>query len=121
MAASQTVVDIDHLSRYTGGDRALNVEVLKLFDSQTTELVGRLRSIVEASDAKSWKEATHTLKGAARGIGAFDLADAAAAAEPIDPARDRGNASLAIEDLRSNAEAVQSFIRSYLAAAPQTF
>ena len=108
------VVDIDHLSRYTGGDYALNAEVLHLFDSQTSELVDRLKSVLDARDAKSWKEVTHTLKGAARGVGAFGLADAAAAAEPIDPVRDRGNASIAIEVLRTNAEAVQSFIKDYL-------
>ena len=73
-------VDIAHLSRYTGGDEALNAEVLQLFDTQISEMVGRLRAILDAQDAKSWKEVTHTLKGAARGIGAFGFADAAAAA-----------------------------------------
>lgn len=116
MGAKHAVVDIDHLSRYTGGDRTLNAEVLRLFDQQTTELVGGLNAIMDARDAKSWKETTHTIKGAARGIGAFCLADAAAAAEPIDPARDRGNAAIAIKDLTSNAEAVQAFIRDYLGA-----
>ncbi len=32
---------------------------------------------------KSWHELTHTLKGAARGVGAFGLADVAAEAEKI--------------------------------------
>jgi HPt (histidine-containing phosphotransfer) domain-containing protein len=108
------VVDIDHLSRYTGGDEALNAEVLRLFDSQTSELVDRLRTILDARDAKAWKEVTHTLKGAARGVGAFPFADAAAAAEPIDPIRDRGNASIAIQTLKTTADAVQNFIKSYL-------
>ena len=111
---SRAAVDLDHLSRYTGGDEALNAEVLRLFDSQTSTLVDRLRTILEARDAKSWKEVTHTLKGAARGIGAFALADAAAAAEPIDPVRDRGNASIAIATLKSSAGAVQAFIKAYL-------
>ncbi|MDE2182604.1 MAG: Hpt domain-containing protein [Alphaproteobacteria bacterium] len=108
-------VDLNHLARYTGGDEVLNAEVLRLFDAQTTELVERLQSILDARDAKSWKEVTHTLKGAARGVGAFGFADAAAAAEPIDPVRDRGNASVAIASLRSCAHAVQEFIRAYLA------
>ncbi|MBV9905684.1 MAG: Hpt domain-containing protein, partial [Alphaproteobacteria bacterium] len=73
------VVDLEHLARYTGGDRAINAEILRLFDGQATELVARLNSILAARDAKSWKEVTHTLKGAARGIGAFPMADAAAA------------------------------------------
>jgi hypothetical protein len=54
------------------------------------------------------------LKGAARGIGAFEFADAAAAAEPIDPIRDRGNASIAISTLKATSDAVQAFIKSYL-------
>jgi HPt (histidine-containing phosphotransfer) domain-containing protein len=107
-------VDLSHLGRYTGGDVALNAEVLRLFDSQANELVGRLNTILEACDVKSWKEVTHTLKGAARGIGAFEMADAAAAAEPIDLVRDRGNASIAITTLKTSADAVQAFIKSYL-------
>ena len=114
MFAKQAIVDIDHLSRYTGGDEALNAEVLRLFDSQTSELVERLRIILDARDAKSWKEVTHSLKGAARGVGAFGFADAAAAAEPIDPVRDRGNASIAIQTLKSSATEVQAFIKTYL-------
>jgi HPt (histidine-containing phosphotransfer) domain-containing protein len=113
MSAKQAV-NLDHLSRYTGGDEALNAEVLRLFDDQCTEMVGKLRAILDARDAKAWKEITHTLKGAARGIGAFAFADAAAAAEPIDPIRDRGNASIAIALLKSNSEDVQAFIRDYL-------
>lgn len=108
-------VDIDHLDRYTGGDETLNAEVLRLFDNQVIEMVGRLRAILDARDAKAWREVTHTLKGAARGIGAFDFADAAAAAEPVDPTRDRGNASIAIDLLKANSDTVQAFIKDYLA------
>lgn len=107
-------VDLVHLSRYTGGDEALNAEVLTLFDNQTSALVGRLQDVLESRDSKAWKEITHTLKGAARGIGAFGFGDAAAAAEPIDPAQDRGSASLAIRSLTTSADDVQSFIRNYL-------
>lgn len=107
-------VDLQHLCRYTGGDEALNAEVLELFDTQISEMVGKLQSILDAQDAKRWKEVTHTLKGAARGVGAFDFADAAAAAEPIDPVRDRGNASLAIRSLTACSAEVQAFIRDYL-------
>jgi len=115
MSDRQSAVDLDHLARYTGGDEAINAEVLRLFDAQTSELVGRLQGILDNRDAKSWKELTHTLKGAARGVGAFNMADAAAFAEPIDPVRDRGNASHAIAALKTSADAVQAFIRAYLA------
>ncbi len=114
MSAARSVVDLGHLARYTGGDEAINAEILKLFDTQTSELVERLQAILDARDAKSWKEVTHTLKGAARGVGAFELADAAAFAEPIDPIKDRGNASVAISALKSRSEAVRIFIKDYL-------
>jgi len=107
-------VDMAHLARYTGGDSALNAEVLSLFDGQINELVARLNSIIEARDQKSWKEITHTLKGAARGIGAFGFADAAAVAEPIDLANDAPGAGRALAILQSNARAVQLFIHAYL-------
>jgi HPt (histidine-containing phosphotransfer) domain-containing protein len=107
-------VDMAHLARYTGGDSALNAEVLSLFDGQVNELVMRLNSIIEARDQKSWREITHTLKGAARGIGAFGFADAAAAAEPIELANDAPGAGRALADLQTNAHAVQLFIHAYL-------
>ncbi len=113
---ASAAVDLAHLARYTGGDTALNAEILRLFDNQASELVVRLQSILEARDAKSWKQVTHTLKGAARGIGAFGLGDAAAAAEPIDPSSDAQTASAALADLQDKTSAVQFFIKSYLAA-----
>jgi HPt (histidine-containing phosphotransfer) domain-containing protein len=109
------VVDLDHLARYTGGDPAINAEVMRLFDNQATELVARLQSILDARDARAWKEVTHTLKGAARGIGAFAMGDAAARCEPLDLG-DRRGALVAVAALAEEAVAVQTFIRGYLAA-----
>jgi len=113
---ANTIIDLEHLARYTGGDRAINAEVMRLFDGQATELVGRLNAILDARDAKSWKEITHTLKGAARGIGAFPMGDAAAYLEPLD-LNDRVRAASGIVLLKQHSDAVQAFIRDYLAAA----
>jgi HPt (histidine-containing phosphotransfer) domain-containing protein len=109
----KALVDLAHLARYTGGDEELNAEVLRLFEEQASQLVERLQSVLSARDAKSWKHVTHTLKGAARGIGAFELADACAFAEPIDPA-DEDRAQPALTAITRNAEDVQGFIRHYL-------
>lgn len=110
----KAAVDLEHLSRYTGGDQALNSEVLCLFDNQVTDMVDKLNTILEARDTKAWREVTHTLKGAARGIGAFRFADAAAAAEPIDPVLHRDSAMAAIQKLSTTSAEVHDFIRSYL-------
>jgi HPt (histidine-containing phosphotransfer) domain-containing protein len=111
---AKAVINMEHLARYTGGDATVNAEILRLFDAQTNDLVAKLLLILDARDAKSWKEITHTIKGAARGIGAFELADAAAQCEPID-LDDRTRASEAIAVLKSHSEAVQAFIKAYLA------
>jgi HPt (histidine-containing phosphotransfer) domain-containing protein len=109
-------IDLSHLARYTGGDRALNAEILRLFDGQVSEMVGQLLGILEQRDSRKWREVTHTIKGAARGVGAFAMGEAAADAEPVDPGTQPDRAVEVIEALRVEGEAVQHFIAQYLAA-----
>lgn len=53
---------------------------------------------------------------AARGVGAFGMGEAAAAAEPVDPANTE-KARAAIDNLQAEADSVRGFIQTYLAAA----
>jgi HPt (histidine-containing phosphotransfer) domain-containing protein len=78
-------------------------------------MVGQLNGLLAARDAKRWREIAHTIKGAARGIGAFAMGEAAAAAEPVDPAN-MEKALAAIKSLENEAQSVRGFIQSYLAA-----
>ncbi len=112
---TEAVIDLEHLARYTGGDAALNREILRLFEMQTCEMVAKLRTILDARDAKSWKEVTHTIKGAARGVGAFAMADAAAQCELLGVV-DAGITAMAIAKLKSETEAVQAFVKAHYAA-----
>jgi HPt (histidine-containing phosphotransfer) domain-containing protein len=112
-----TPIDMSHLARYTGGDRTLNTEILRLFNGQLSTMVDQLLTVLAERDVRKWREVTHTLKGAARGVGAFAVGEAAAAAEPIDPSRSKDRAIQVIEVLRVEGEAVQAFIEEYLAAA----
>jgi HPt (histidine-containing phosphotransfer) domain-containing protein len=107
-------IDLVHLARYTGGDRALNAEVLTLFIGQAEQLIAKLRIHLEHADSKGWHDVTHALKGAARGIGAFALGDAVAAAEKLDPGTPE--AGRAVEQLRSLAHGVKLFVEAYLKA-----
>ncbi len=72
------VMDLDHLSAMTGGDHALSVEVIEIFQLQA-ELWSRL--LDPRLDAREWSDAAHTLKGASLGIGAIKLAAACERAE----------------------------------------
>ena len=74
----QSEIDMTHLDMMTGGDVALAREVLGIFRNQT-DLWGRL--LDPASEATQWADACHTIKGAARSIGAARLADACEAGE----------------------------------------
>lgn len=70
------VVDFQYLATYAGGDLSLVEEVLGLFQEQT-----RLWGPMLDGTSDGWRDAAHTLKGAARGIGANQLAAACEAAE----------------------------------------
>lgn len=79
MSASQArAIDFNHLDAYTAGDHDLINEVLRLFRGQVAQLIEVLAG---ASDAKTWKDTAHGIKGAARGIGAWEAAEAAAQVE----------------------------------------
>lgn len=80
MGEMRAVFDPEHLDRMTSGDQDLQAEVLDLFRHQA-ELWGRLLDPQFPSD--NWGDAAHTLKGAARGIGAWKLADICQDAETL--------------------------------------
>lgn len=70
----QTAIDTAHLSRQTGGDHALERELLTLFAQQC---VKHLRTIHGSTDMQARLDAAHSLKGAARAVGAWQVAEAA--------------------------------------------
>ena len=78
MSAMPQPVDYAHLGTQAAGDKAVMREVLTLFIAHGEQVLAELE---QAEDAKTWKLWTHTLKGSARGIGAFAVGEAAADAE----------------------------------------
>jgi HPt (histidine-containing phosphotransfer) domain-containing protein len=69
-------VDFSVLERFTGDDEAATEEVLDLFREQAA-----VWSRLLDPDTEGWRDAAHTVKGAAAGIGALELAEACAIAE----------------------------------------
>jgi HPt (histidine-containing phosphotransfer) domain-containing protein len=76
-APVEAVIDFEHLARMTLGEPDLEAEVLTLFDQQADILLARMRD----APPKAVAAFAHTLKGSARGIGAWRLAAAADAVE----------------------------------------
>ncbi|MEZ5776671.1 MAG: Hpt domain-containing protein [Hyphomicrobiaceae bacterium] len=80
----EPVLDVEFLNRQTFGDRAFRRELLDLFVGNAASLSGALEA--EGDDTGSgaverYRIAAHSLKGAARGVGARRLGLAAEAAE----------------------------------------
>ena len=97
-------IDLVHLARQTCGDRALEADVLGMLSRQLDTL---LRRIDGARDEER-RQIAHALKGTARNVGAFRLADSAERYESAP--RD----ATALAQLRQEAEAAASFARSLI-------
>lgn len=78
--------DPAHFAHMTGGDAELQREIIGLFRGQVTAWEAALAPM---SPAANWRDVAHTLKGSARGIGLWALAEACerAEAESDDTAR----------------------------------
>lgn len=87
------VLDLDHLARYTMGNRELERELLGLFRTQIRVQVTGVAQARDAPDpdGQAWRFATHTLKGVARSIGAWAIADTAEKLEQLGRDGDRGD------------------------------
>ena len=71
-------VDFNHLEGFAQGDEGLIEEVLNLFRQQAALWLPLLDP--SAPDG-AWRDAAHSLKGSALGVGAFEAARACEAAE----------------------------------------
>ena len=99
-------IDIEHLQRMTLGDASLEREVLAMFSAQAVSLIGSLAALPADTGALA-----HTLKGSARAIGAFGVAEAALGLETAiqngdDPSEALAELSDAVAQARSAIDAI---------------
>ena len=92
LAPDDGPIDVEHLRRMTLGDIGLEHEVLAMFAAQSAKLLDTLMTLPVDVRALA-----HTLKGSARAIGAFAVAEAAALLEAV--LADRGDPSEALAEL----------------------
>lgn len=106
LAPDDGPLDLEHLRRMTLGDAGLEHEVLAMFSAQTASLIGALAAMPADAGAL-----VHTLKGSARAIGAFAVADTAARLEAAirsgdDPAEALAGLAAAVAEARSAIDAI---------------
>jgi HPt (histidine-containing phosphotransfer) domain-containing protein len=99
-------VDKAHLERMTGGDQELALEVLGLFREQI-ELWSKL--LAPSTDTQDWGNAAHTVKGSARGIGAWHLGELCGQAEEASKSR-----PLSRDEKRAFYEAITNEMQSVI-------
>ena len=92
LAPDDGPIDIEHLERMTLGDASLEREVLAMFAGQAVRLSGALATLPADAGALA-----HTLKGSARAVGAFLVAEAAERLEAVIQSRD--DPALALAEL----------------------
>lgn len=103
-------IDMVHLGRQAMGDRGLEHEVLRMFDTMSQVYCGRLETSTNVGELLRH---LHTLKGAAAGVGATRVAELARVAEadlragmPVNPER--------IDDIKMAVEECSAFIGQLL-------
>jgi len=78
LAPDDGPIDTEHLARMTLGDAGLEREVLAMFSAQAISLIRNIATLPSDRGALA-----HTLKGSARSIGAFRVAEAAEFLETV--------------------------------------
>ncbi|MBR0741296.1 Hpt domain-containing protein [Bradyrhizobium liaoningense] len=109
LAPVDSPLDLDHLSRMTLGDAELEQEVLAMFAEQAVRLIAAIAAVPAEAGALA-----HKLKGSARGIGAFAVADAAAHLEAaIRTGDDRPHAFAALKEaVTETRAAIEAILKS---------
>jgi HPt (histidine-containing phosphotransfer) domain-containing protein len=101
LAPDDGPIDLQHLARMTLGDAALERQVLGMFASQSVNLIENLAALPAEAGALA-----HTLKGSARAVGAFRVAECAEALEAAirqgqNPAKCQIELKAAVADARA--------------------
>lgn len=107
-------VDLTHLRRFTHGDAGLEAEILTLFSDQ---LPITIRALKDATSPKDWNIAAHTLKGSARAVGAWSLANAAEEAENLTQFSNVLERAVIVSKIEQVAKATRRYIGSIAGAA----
>jgi len=104
------VLDVAHLSGFTGGDPDFESHILGIFVDNAP---GYLKALARTEE-DGWKTTAHKLKGAARSIGAWNLARAAERAEKMpSPAAEAAERRQILKTLEGRMKNLLHFIETH--------
>lgn len=101
-------LDLGFLQQFTAGDLQLEREILTLFFLELPSMYGLLQN---ASSMQQWKTAMHTLKGTARSVGAWNLAELVCSLEALDgPLLDPIRKQQGLHRIQNDMDKIQKFL-----------
>jgi HPt (histidine-containing phosphotransfer) domain-containing protein len=102
------ILDVGYLARCSAGDTGLERELLTLYMEQASR---QLRIITSATDASTFRQALHTLKGCALAVG---IRSVASTAERLEEAGSEALDEVGLGRLARDIEAAEVAVRHYL-------
>lgn len=112
------VVDLAALHRSTGGDQALQREVVQMFAEQIGVKLEVIRRAVADGDADALRRASHTLLGSSTTLGAVRMAELLATLEETAQSGDYELARAACAQLTVEAEKSLGLLRESVLSSP---
>lgn len=88
--ATSDILSMEHLHHFTAGDEEVIRDVLTIFRDQASLWLQDLHADL---DDRTWRMLAHSLKGSARGVGAFGMARLAEEAEALAASEAAGDAA----------------------------
>jgi HPt (histidine-containing phosphotransfer) domain-containing protein len=112
IAPTDEPIDLAHLTRMTLGDLSLEHEVLRLFDRQAAMLMARM----QGAEPRLVAASAHTIKGSARGVGAWRIARDAETVEIAAACAGAAELNVAMVRLTASVDEVKAAIAHRLRA-----
>ena len=111
---SSDQLNLAHLDDMTGGDNLLRADILGFFAENAKGYIGELSALAKApsSDAEAFRAMSHKLKGAARAVGAYKIADLAERCEGMGEASDASKSEV-VDQLNAHLSAIEKIAAEF--------
>ena len=116
-ATTTMLLDLPELRARFEGRADLLRRMIKIFDEQTPQLLGRLRHAFRRGDAQAVEFAAHTLKGSLAQLGAQSTADLASQLEEAARVAAPGRSEAVLKQLEAQTGQIQRLLND-LAKSP---
>jgi len=114
-ATVEEVAPLDELLSQTGNNRGLIVELIEIFESESSNMIAELRRSLAANDAKGVQAAAHRFRGSLRIFRVSRALDVAVDLESMGRAGVLDRAQARVRELETDVDGALERLRSYRA------